>query len=226
MRPIVGTLLPPNTPPQLPHGLDRGGIFEADYVSPQYIDAERRTIPTDSPMTENVTTDVFMQRIAFRRPDEVRVITKQPMQGCGQLPTVVHPFGQLPTVVYPFGQPPGYARHYTSYQQQHRHYMDLPQQTAMASGHRHGYGQMVQGMGPQAGSRLIGADRPPQAIPGWSPVPRPHEDTKGGIFGRAAVIGGGMATGGSVPGVPTKEIMVERTVQQITGFGGSPDGIG
>lgn len=104
MRPIVGTLLPPNTPAYLPHGLDRGGIFEADYVSPQYIDAQRRTIPTDSPLTENVTTDVFMQRIGFKSPDQVRMITKMPMQGYGQLPTVVHPFGQLPTVVHPFGQ--------------------------------------------------------------------------------------------------------------------------
>lgn len=252
MRPIVGTLLPPNTPAALPHGLDRGGIFEADYVSPQYIDAHRQTIPTDSPVTENVTTDVFMQKIAFKRPDQVRMITKRPMQGYGQLPTVVYPFGQLPTVVHPFGQPPGHKRFYTSYEQQHRHTVDLPARTALQEGHYHewggalptyvppspprefprparrrmralrGYGQMVQGMGPQSGYMLQSADRPPQPIHDWSPVPRPHGDIEGGIFGRGAVTNG-MATGGSVPGVPTKEIMA---VRQITGYGAGPDGIG
>jgi hypothetical protein len=77
-------------------------------------------------------------------------------------------------------------------------------------------------MGPQYGARLIGADRPPQPIHDWAPVPRPHGDIEGGIFGRGAVING-MATGGAVPGVPTKEIM---QVRQITGYGAGPDGIG
>lgn len=202
MKPIVGPLLPPKTPPMLPHGLDRGGIFEADYIPSQYIDARRRTIPTDSPMAKNVTTDVFMQRIAFRKPNEVLPITQRPMQG--------------------YGQAPGYSRYYTSHDWQHRHYLDLPQETHMASGHRHGYGRMVQGMIPQAGTRMISADRPPQPIHPRMPVQTPHGDTEGGIFGPGAVIGG-MATGGPIPGVQTKDIM---TVRQITGFGAGPDGIG
>jgi hypothetical protein len=207
MKPTVGTLPPPNTPAGLPHGLERGGIFEASYVPPQYIDAQRRTVPTDSPVTHNVSTDVFMQPVAFRRPDQVRVIT-----GVGQLPTVVHPFGQ----------PPGYQRYYTSYDKQHRHAVDLPAATRMASGHRHGYGQMIQGMGPQPGYRKISADMAPRPIHGWRPVDRPMGMEEGGIFGRGSVVGG-MATGGEVPGVPTKEIM---EVRQITGFGAGPDGIG
>jgi hypothetical protein len=160
-----------------------------------------------------------MRKVAFKRPDQVRMITKRPM---GQLPTVVHPFGQLPTVVYPFGQPPGHARHYTSYDQQHRHHFDLPMATHPAAGHRHGYGQMVQGMGPQPGYQVVDADRAPVPIHGWRPVARPHGDTEGGIFGRGAVVGG-MATGAGVPGVPTKDIMLARP---IAGFGSSPDGIG
>jgi hypothetical protein len=222
MRPIVGPLLPPNTPTGLPHGLDRGGVFEADYISPQYIDAQRRTVPTDSPITDNVTTDVFMQRVKFARPDQVRMITKRPMQGYGQLPTVVHPFGQ----------PPGYQRYHTSYDQQHRHAVDLPQATQMVAGHRHPYGQLptvvhpfgqhVQGMGPQPGYIVESADRAPLPIGARTPVARPHGEEKGGIFGRAAVVGG-MATGPGVPGVATKDIMLARP---ITGYGAGPDGIG
>ena len=203
MKPIVGPLLPPNTPPGLPHGLDRGGVFEASDVSPQYIDAHRRTIPTDSPMTHNVTTDVFFQRVAFKRPDQVRAITG-------------------------VGQPPGYQRHYTSFDQQHRHAVDLPQMTRPAAGHRHGYGQLptvvrpfgqhVQGMGPQPGYMLESADAPPLPIPGWSPVARPHGTEEGGIFGRGTVVGG-MAVGPGVPGVRTKEIMVERSARPLTGVG-------
>jgi len=186
MKPIVGPLLPPNTPPGLPHGLDRGGIFDAVDVSPQYIDASRQTVPTDSPVSHNVTTDVFMHRVGFRRPDQVRAIT-----GYGQLPTVVHPYGQLPTVVHPLGQ-------------------------------------HVQGMGPQPGYILRGADAPPLPIHSRGMPAVPHGTEEGGIFGRGAVIGG-MAVGPSVPGVRTKEVLLERMVRPLTGmrgYGSGPDGIG
>ena len=112
--------------------------------------------------------------------------------------------------MHPFGQPPGHRRYYTSYDQQHRHAVDLP------------YGQVVQGMGPQPGYVVESADRAPVPIHGWAPVARPSGAEEGGIFGRAAVVGG-MATGGAVPGVPTKDIMLARP---ITGYGAGPDGIG
>lgn len=85
-----------------------------------------------------------------------------------------------------------------------------------------GYGQVVQGMGPQSGSMVQSADRVPMPIQDWAPVARPHGEEEGGIFGRGAIVGG-MATGPGVPGVATKDIMM---VQPITGYGAGPDGIG
>lgn len=68
-------LLPPSTPPSLPHGLTRGGIFEAGYVPSTYIDAARQTVPTDSPASYDVSQDIFQAPVGFTRPESVRQIT-------------------------------------------------------------------------------------------------------------------------------------------------------
>lgn len=103
MKAIIGPLMPPNTPPGLPHGLDRGGVFHADYIPGQYIDAVRKTVPTDSPISPDVSADVFARPVAFSDPNTPRKLTRA--RPLGQLPTVVRPFGQN---VQGMGPQPGY----------------------------------------------------------------------------------------------------------------------
>jgi hypothetical protein len=74
-RNFVRALPSPATPTDLPHGLQRGGVFDAGYVPPTYIDATRRTIPTDSPATHPVSEDIYGNPIGFADPTKVRAIT-------------------------------------------------------------------------------------------------------------------------------------------------------
>ena len=83
MRDFRRPLLPPSTPPALPYGLQRGGIFDAPYVPPTYIDQRRQTVPTDSPATHMVSEDVFANPVAFSDPARVRMVTG-PLAGFGQ----------------------------------------------------------------------------------------------------------------------------------------------
>ena len=69
------SLRPPSTPWGLPHGLDRGGVLNAPWVSHRYIDADRPVVPTNSVPTDVVPTNVFAQPVAFTRSDTVRAIT-------------------------------------------------------------------------------------------------------------------------------------------------------
>jgi hypothetical protein len=162
-------------------------VFDAPYVSARYIDAVRRTVPTDSPLSPDVSTDVFTRPISFTDPNKPRMITGGERAYAAQ----------------------GYG--YVS----HR-------------GHASPFGQHVQGMGPTPGFIVENVGPPPLPIHGRRMVQTPHGMTEGGIFGQRAVIGG-MAVGARVPGVATKEIMVERTVRPLTGyrgFGAGPDGLG
>lgn len=171
MKPVVGYLMPPNTPPGLPHGLQRGGVFEAPYVMRTYIDASRPTVPTDSPVSPDVPVDVFARPIAFSRPDVARPIT--------------------------------------------------------GGGAVSGFGQFVQGMGPQRGAFMESPDPPPMVIGRAHPVATPHGHTEGSIFGPGSVPS--MATGPSVPPVRTTDIMRARRLTQpivLAGYGAGPDGLG
>lgn len=218
-RAIVGPLLPPNTPPDLPYGLERGGIFDADYVPPTYIDARRATVPTDSPVSHNVSQDLFRRPVTFANPNQPRRITggegAYAHRGVGQLPTVVmgrRPMGQLPTVVYDPAYR-GFGKTYrTSYDAGHDHTVTIPNR---------GMGRFIQGMGPQPGYIMERVGMPPIPIRSWAPVQVPHGTTEGGIFGRQRYI-----NGQSLPYVPQmvqRDIVVERTSRPL---GAGPDGLG
>ena len=168
-------LLPPSTPAALPHGLARGGIFEAGYVPPTYIDMARATVPTDSPFTHDVSQDVFRAPISFRRSESVRTIT-----------------GPNPGMA-------GFGRH--------------------VPGH-------IPGMGPGPGAIRERVGPGPLPIPGYHPVPVPHGDTEGGIFGDRRRVIGGMATGGRVPQARTMFTVYDPRMPGLQGFGTGPDGLG
>lgn len=68
-------LLPPVSPGHMPHGNQRGGVFDAAYVPPTYIDARRPTVPTDSPVGYNVSQDIFLSPVPFVSSSTVRDIT-------------------------------------------------------------------------------------------------------------------------------------------------------
>lgn len=79
-------LAPPSTPPGLPYGLQRGGIMDAPWVPPTYIDARFPTVPTDSPATHVIGEDIFRTPVGFRSSQTVRVVTgPPPMTGFGQM---------------------------------------------------------------------------------------------------------------------------------------------
>lgn len=83
-------LASPSTPPGLPYGLQRGGIMDAPWVPPTYIDARFPTVPTDSPSTYVVGEDIFRTPVGFRSSQTVRVVTgpppgTRPMAGYGQM---------------------------------------------------------------------------------------------------------------------------------------------
>ncbi len=166
-------LLPPSTPPALPHGLARGGIFDAGYVPPTYIDQARATVPTDSPPTHDVAQDIFRSPIGFTRSETVRTITGPVAR-------------------------PGMA----------------------------GYGQFIQGMGPQPGAIIERAGPPPLPIHGWRPVAVPHGTVEGGIFGAQRRVVGGMATGARVPKVGTMRRVYDARMPGLQGYGAGPDGLG
>lgn len=169
-------LLPPSTPAALPHGLSRGGIFDAGYVPPTYIDAARATVPTDSPATHDVSEDVFRAPIGFTRSESVRQITgpiaRPGMAGFGRAPN------------------------------------------------------WVQGMGMQRGGIVESADQSPLPIHMGYPVPVPHGNIEGGIFGGHRRVIGGMATGARVPKARTSSMVYDPRMPGLNGYGAGPDGLG
>lgn len=104
MHEIVGPLMPPNTPVGLPHGRQRGGIFDAGYVPMTYIDASRPTVPTDSPYSPDVSEDVFMQKVPFSDPSRDRVITG------GERQFVMSGYGGFGQHIQGMGPTPGFIR--------------------------------------------------------------------------------------------------------------------
>jgi len=93
-------LLPPMTP-VVPHGLQRGGVFDATWVPPTFVDAQRQTIPTNSPPGHDVAQDIFRQQIAFAPPDRSRRITgamgaMPHIQRAGVAPVPIRPYHTVP----------------------------------------------------------------------------------------------------------------------------------
>lgn len=88
-------LLPPPITPPLAHGLSRGGIFDASWTPPTYIDASRPTVPTNSPPGHDVSEDVFKTPIAFQSPTQPRRITGHAGMGAALIERV----GQAPLPV-------------------------------------------------------------------------------------------------------------------------------
>lgn len=204
-------LLPPVTPPHMPHGLQRGGVFDAAYVPPTYIDARRRTVPTSSPPGHDVAEDIFRSPVMFMSSETVRTVTgpfKQPgMAGFGQeyyFPGAPVPgvrvaaagYGQLPTVVH--DPRIGFGRH--------------------VPGH-------IQGMGWQRGAIRERVGAPPLPIGHRRFVQTPHGMTEGGIFGQRQVING-IATGGRVAQQITRFEQIDRRMPGLQAYGMNPDGLG
>lgn len=65
----------PSTPPDLPHGLQRGGIFDVPWAPSSYIDAVRMTVPTDSPDTHDVPENIFAMPVDFADPAQPVEVT-------------------------------------------------------------------------------------------------------------------------------------------------------
>lgn len=90
-------LLPPVTPP-LQHGLQRGGIFDAAWTPPGYVDQARRTVPTNSPAAMVVPQSIFQAPVSFQANMSPRRIT-------GMSGPAIERTGMRPMPVAPYHQP-------------------------------------------------------------------------------------------------------------------------
>jgi len=92
MKLTLEPLAPPNTPPGLPSNLARGGVLNAPWIPPAYIDESRYVVPTDSPQMMTVPQDVFQMPVGFAPSDTVREITGRP-GSMGSTPPLYGPSG-------------------------------------------------------------------------------------------------------------------------------------
>jgi hypothetical protein len=78
-RRMIRKPLPHPVTPPLPHGLQRGGVFESPSTPLTFIDVAQRTIPTSSPLAYEVPQNVLRAPVASVPTTDIR-----PISGFGQ----------------------------------------------------------------------------------------------------------------------------------------------